>query len=178
MLIVLILGPLLFSIDICDLFMWDYKCDIASYADDNIVYFWHKLEPGLRKLESSTRDLFKWFKENQMKVNPDKCHLFETTNSLTSVNINDFQITYSTEETLLGIKFDSKLSFENHVSSVFKKANQKLHALTRIVNYLSLSKRRALMMTFIISQSNYWPLIWTFHSRKLNHRINSIHESA
>ena len=114
MLIVLILGPLLFSIDICDLFWWDYKCDIANYADDDIVYFWRKLKPGLRKLENSTRDLCRWFKENQMKANPDKCHLFETTNSLTSVNINDFQITYSIEETLLG-----KLSFENHVSSVF-----------------------------------------------------------
>ena len=30
-----ILGPLLFNIDICDLLFWDYKCDIASNADDN-----------------------------------------------------------------------------------------------------------------------------------------------
>ena len=30
-----ILGPLLFNIDIFDLFLWDYKCDIASNADDN-----------------------------------------------------------------------------------------------------------------------------------------------
>ena len=27
-----ILGLLL---DICDLFLWDYKCDTVSYADDN-----------------------------------------------------------------------------------------------------------------------------------------------
>ena len=27
-----------------------------------------------------------------------------------------------------------------------------------------------------ISRFNYYPLIWMFHSRKLNHRINSIHE--
>ena len=26
------------SLDICDLFLWDYKCDIASYADDNAPY--------------------------------------------------------------------------------------------------------------------------------------------
>ena len=30
-----ILGPLLFNIDIWYLFLWDDKCDIASYADDN-----------------------------------------------------------------------------------------------------------------------------------------------
>ena len=47
-----------------------------------------------------------------------------------------------------------------------------------IVNYMNLSKRKALMKTFVISQFNYCPLVWMFHSRKLNHRINSIHERA
>ena len=111
-----ILGLLLFNIDICDLFLWDYKCDIASYADDNTPYTSDiSLNLVLEKLKSSTHDLSRWFKENHMKANPDKCHRLVTTNSLTSVNINDFQITNSTEEKLLGIKFDSKLSFENHV---------------------------------------------------------------
>ena len=48
-------------------------------------------------------------------------------------------ITNSTEEKILGIKFDSKPSFENHVSSLCKKESQKLHALTKIVNYMNLS---------------------------------------
>ena len=30
-----ILGPLLFNINICDMFFEKYECDIASYADDN-----------------------------------------------------------------------------------------------------------------------------------------------
>ena len=34
------------------------------------------------------------------------------------------------------------------------------------------------MKSFVISQFNYCPLIWMFHSRKLNHRIHSIHERA
>ena len=96
-----------------------------------------------------------------MKANPDKYNLLVTTNALTFVNINSFQITNSTEEKLLGIKFDSKLSFQNHASSLCKKASQKLHALTRIANYVNLS---------------YYPLVWMFHSRKRNPRINSIHE--
>ena len=94
-----ILGPLLFNIDICDLFLWDCKCHIASYADDNTPYTSDiSLNLVLEKLESSTHDLFRWFKENHMKANPDKCHLLVTTNTLTSVNINGFQITNSTEE--------------------------------------------------------------------------------
>ena len=43
---------------------------------------------------------------------------------------------------------------------------------------MKLSKRKPLMKTFVISQFNYWPLVWMFHSRKLNHRIKRIHERA
>ena len=151
----------------------NYRCNVASYADDNTPYTSDIIvNLVLEKLESSTHDLFQWFEENHMKANLDKCHLLLTTDTLTSVNINGFRITSSTEEKLLGIKFDSKLSFKNHVSSLCKKASQKMHALTRIVNYMNLSKRKGLMKTFVISQFNYCPLVWMFHCRKLNHRIN------
>ena len=43
---------------------------------------------------------------------------------------------------------------------------------------MNLSKRKALMKTFVISQFRYCPLVWMFHRRKLNYRINSIHERA
>ena len=39
-------------------------------------------------------------------------------------------------------------------------------------------KRRILLNTFIESQFSYCPLIWMFHGRKLNHKINHIHERA
>ena len=112
-----------------------------------------------------------------MKANPNKCNLLVATNGLTSVNMKGFQTTNNTKDKSLGIKFDSKLYFENHVSSLCKKVSQKLHALSRIVNYMNLSKRKTVMKTFVISQFNYCPLVWMFHSRKLNHRINSIHET-
>ena len=115
-------------------------------------------------------------KKTIMKANPDKCHLLVETNLLNSGNINGFQITSSTEEKLIGTKFDSKLSFENHISSLCKKASQKLHSLTRIINYINLPKPKALMKTSVIPQFNYYPLIWMFHSRELNNRINIIHE--
>ena len=37
---------------------------------------------------------------------------------------------------------------------------------------------RLLMQTFINSQFSYCPLIWMFHSRTLNNRINSLHGRA
>ena len=96
---------LLFNIDICDLFLWDYKCNIASYADDTTRNTSHiSLNLVLEKLERTTHDLFRWFKENHIKANLDKCNLLLITNALTSVNINGFQKTNNSEEKLLDIK--------------------------------------------------------------------------
>ena len=39
-------------------------------------------------------------------------------------------------------------------------------------------KRRILMNAFIIPQFSYSPLVWMFHSRTLNNRINKTHEKA
>ena len=153
-------------------------CDIASYADDNTLY---SSSFGLDKVIKKwtyTNNLLKRFHENHMKANAGKCHLLVTTNSAVSANIEEFVINNSNEEKLLGIKIDTKLSLENHVSSLCKKASQKLHALARIVNYMDLSKRKSLMKAFVTSQFNYCPLIWMFHSRELNNRINRIHERA
>ena len=43
---------------------------------------------------------------------------------------------------------------------------------------MKLSKQKALMKIFAISQFNYCLLVWMFNSRKLNHQITSIHERA
>ena len=136
------------------------------------------LYSDLCKLKNCTDSLFTWFKENHMKPNGDKCHLLVTTEKSVSINIDGSNVENKKEQKLLGIKFDSSLSFKGHIASLCKKASQKLHALTRIVNYMDLPKRKVLMKAFITSQFSYCPLIWMFHSRTLNNRINNIRERA
>ena len=113
-----------------------------------------------------------------MKANADKCHLLVTRDTDVTAKIGEFDVKNSREEKLLCVKIDSKLSFENHVSSLCKKASQKLHALARVVNFMDLAKSKSPMKAFITSQFNYCPLIWMFHSRQLNNQINKIQERA
>ena len=160
-----ILGPLLFIINMRDMFFEKYECDITSYADDNTDHTYDSdLYTVLNKLKNCTDSLFTWFKENHMKPNGDKCHLLVTTEEPVSINIDGSNVKNKKEQKLLGIKFDSSLSFKGHITSLCKKASQKLHALARIVNYIELPKRRVLMKAFITSQFSC-PLIWMFHSR-------------
>ena len=39
-------------------------------------------------------------------------------------------------------------------------------------------KLRIIMKAFVSSQFGYCPLIWMFHSRQINHKINKLHERA
>ena len=59
------------------------------------------------------------------------------------------------KQELLGITIDSNLSFEQHVSNIYKKASQKLNALARISSSMDIQKRRAIMKSFITSQLSY-----------------------
>ena len=111
-----------------------------------------------------------------MKANADK--LLVARERDVAVKVGEFDVKYSREEKLLGVKIDSKLSFESHVSFLCKKASHKLHALARVVNFMDLAKRRSLMKTFITSQFNYCPLIWRLPNRQLNNRISKILERA
>ena len=43
---------------------------------------------------------------------------------------------------------------------------------------MSTEKRRLIFKAFIISQFNYCPLVWMFHTTQLNNRISSQNEKA
>ena len=43
---------------------------------------------------------------------------------------------------------------------------------------MNTNKRRVLMKAFITSHLSYCPLVWMFHSRTMNNRINTLYEKA
>ena len=67
----------------------------------------------------------------------------------------------------MDIHIDNRLNFDYHVSQLCKKASKKLHALARIFKYAETLKRRGLVNSFTTSQFSCCPLIWMFHSRRM-----------
>ena len=61
---------------------------------------------------------------------------------------------------------------------ICKKASQKLTAILRLANIISEKKRKVFLNTFSEPQFIYCPLLWMFCSRKLNNKINRLHERA
>ena len=72
-----VLGPLLFNIYINDLLLFIQDSDICNYADDTTTtYTCNKnLDNIVHKLENDCTIALKWFADNFMKLNADKCHL-------------------------------------------------------------------------------------------------------
>ena len=172
-----ILGPSLFNIFLIDLFFMIEDTDIASYANDNTPYvIADNIDGVIKSLEEASEILFKWFNDNLMRINADKCHLLVSTNNTVKIKIGNFYITNSKSEKLLGVKFDHKLSFDDHISKLCKKVSRKIHALSRVASYMNTSKRRILMNAFFKSQFSYCLLVWMCHSHANNGKINSLHE--
>ena len=106
-----ILGPLLFNIFLCDLFLIMNNTELASYADDNTPYaVGNNIEELIVKLQNASKTLFQWFSNSQMTSNPGKCNFICSTSKKVSLIVENKEIKNSTHERLLGVKIDSKLS--------------------------------------------------------------------
>ena len=173
-----ILGPLLFNIDMADLFECIEGDDIANFADDNIPFaIANDIDMVLTKLMEDSTKLFEWLENNLFKTNPSKSHLILSTDDASkALVLNGTLIPNESKVELLGITFDNNLDFDLHVTRLCKQASRKLQALSGISIYMDFDKRRSLMNSFLISQFSYCPLVWMFHSRILNNRINKLHE--
>ena len=58
------------------------------------------------------------------------------------LNVNDLTINSENSLKLLGIKIDKKLSFEQHIFTLFNKASNQLNATGRIQKYTVLRKKK------------------------------------
>ena len=174
-----VLGPLLFNIYINDLFYLFINTHVCNFADDTTLSACNvNLEDLIHNLEDDTLSAILWFQANYMKLNQEKCH-FLTSGCVEHlwVKVGDELIWESRAEKLLGVTVDKNLDFNLHLSNLCKKASQKLSALARIARILPFFKRRLILKSFE-SQFSYFPFIWMLCSRKMDRKINHVHERS
>ena len=77
------------------------------------------------------------------------------------ITLGERKIWNSEYEKLIGIKLDTKLNFNEYLNDI-NKSSRKVNAFSRVVPYMSLSKRKILMNSFFNSQ---WNKINQLHER-------------
>ena len=106
------MGPPLFSIFLCDLFLSIENNYFTNYADDTTPYVIGN-NPDEVVSELITEKLFTWFSQNEMKANLGKCHTLLSSAESLKFQISETIIHNSQSKKLLGVTFDNKLKFKN-----------------------------------------------------------------
>ena len=120
------------------------------------VFCWKTIENS-RKRKSTD-----WFQENNMIVNADKFQEIivkgnsDISNQYT-LNIDDNQVTSKKPVKLLGINTDNRLSLDEHVSSLCKKASNQLNAISRLYRNLGFKEKGVLINILVYANFNYCP---------------------
>ena len=115
--------------------MLNLESQICNFADDNTLYSCDiSLDAVIQKLHKDSASVIKWFRYNEMVVNPDKFQImFLGCNDLkVSLDIDTFNITSTDTVKLLGITLDNKLNFNSHIEGICKKANQRIRKVIKI----------------------------------------------
>ena len=179
-----VLGPILFNLYINDLFLYIKKATLHNYADDNTLAAFSNSFPNLiRILEQESNVAIDWLERNQMIANPDKFHAVLVTKGRDDtigekLVIQGKQIQSENAVRLLGVKIDHRLTFDDHISDLCRKAAAQLNALKRLKGYMEFKAKEILVQSFVFSNFNYCPLVWHFSSEKSVKKIEKIHERA
>ena len=102
--------------------------------------------------------LFNWFKNNQMKDNEGKRHLFLSTDETVQVNLSNAHIINAKCEKPLRI-IDCKLRFDDHVENMCKKIGAKIKCTSHISTLYEYRKKvlnyECIFFITIFSLSSY-----------------------
>ena len=75
-----------------------------------------------------------------MQGSSGKCHLILSTDEPAKIQVGESLIKSTSCQKLLDIEIDSKLSFDKHIKTVCKKANNKF----RVIPYMTIEKNMEL----------------------------------
>ena len=110
-----ILGPLIFTVFLYDLFLFKPNIDLVSYADDSTLFAMggsSELEL-INEIKCVGESLTLWFRNNYMKVNPDKFYFLLSDKEIVTwiFVMRNFQV--HTVKSFSGLKFIISLLLKN-----------------------------------------------------------------
>lgn len=154
-----ILGPLLFSMYVNDLPSILRNCDVHIYADDVQLYASSQKNNIAQCIDDINNDLlniYTWASSNHLTINPtkSKCILISNNKvnkeSLPPIHINNSVIEFVLNATNLGVIFNERLNWTNHIQRNIAKTYGMLRNLWAVQNSTPLNIRMLLAKTYLV----------------------------
>ena len=176
-----VLGPLLFL-----LYINDMPSRVTSttrlFADDSLLYCKIKTVEDTRTLQEDLRKLEQWESDWQMQFNPGKCEVIRI-----SRRKNLIQATYQIHQQdlsvvengrYLGVTLNNKLSWNPHVDSVTKKANNSLAFLRRNLARCPTKIKAQCYQTLVRPILEYASPVWDPHTNSNINKLEAVQRRA
>ena len=156
-----ILGPLLYAIFVSPLFD---LANLTNFADDNFIVGWNKLLPALiDDMEKTLEMIIKWLKDSGLEVNEGKtevCLFHRNDQPLITIKLLGNSVKTKKSMNVLGVLFDSKLTWGPHVAHAICKANKSLYAIRLIKKYFTAEQIKTLLTAYYYSSLYYNSEVW------------------
>ena len=160
-----ILGAVLFTLYVNDLFSVPKKCEVMGYVDDTKLLLTLPLTDisvGISDLNSDLPEIAKSCSTNSLLINPNKTKLLVVgvpqltrNSSLPAVFLLGKNIKPSLVVKDLGIWIDSAVTFDNHVSKLCSSSLYNLRRINRIKHHLDNKTLSLIIKALIFSRLFY-----------------------
>ena len=181
-----ILGPLLFSLYINDLplHISSPNTSLELFADDSSL---HTASTDINDvnntLQLSLHEIQNWCQNNKMILHPDKTKsMLITTRQKRQVNelklnltIKDLPIEQVKDHKVLGIIIDENLSWEKHITYLYKQLSSNLFLLSKLKPYLNSACLKLFFNAHILSRLNYSDTVWNVATDNHLKRLESLY---
>jgi len=177
-----VLGPLMWNIFLNDLL--HLIPEARAFADDgtiSITYDPSQENEAIALLNNRLKTIEEWGKKWQVSFAHHKTQLMfitRTPSNPAQVFFNNRQITALNQIDILGVTFDSQLTYKTHIENVARKASSKLAALRRLAWLLDRKGKEILYKAQIRSVMEYSPLTWGGAAKSHLHILNKVQERA
>ena len=183
-----VLSPTLFIIYINDIpSQFTNTTHIGMFADDIALWTPPNIRKSLPRLVSNLQQdlntIFQWSSKWKLLFNPTKCSTIIFTKSPTifkpTFTINNISIPSTTSTKYLGIWFDTKLSWKEHISKIKHKALQRIIQISQLtgINWgITYKTIIHLYKTLVLPILDYGCFLW--HTSRYASQLNTIQNRA
>lgn len=176
-----VLGPLLFLVYINDL--PDSVCSSTRlFADDCLLYRRITSEQDAKTVQDDLDKLQKWENDWQMSFNPDKCEVLRVTlkrkPTITNYFIHGKCLETVKSAKYLGLNIDSKLTFNNHVDTIAKKANKTRAFIARTTKRCPQQVKAEAYKTYVRPLLEYSASVWDPHTQNSIQQLEAVQRRA
>jgi hypothetical protein len=173
------LGPLLFLILINDLPNCFKFSNCLMFADDVKIFKAITSPLDCQLLQHDLNNLSIWCQNNKLNLNIKKCIFMVYTKQKNHFKfkyaIDGFDLNQQDVVKDLGIMFDSKLTFQNHIDYLISKSSSLLGFIYRsCMDFTNVDLIKSLYIAFIRSRLEYGSVVWNPFSSEANLKLEKM----